>query len=292
MRVFKKQRLDERDDMDRIQLVESLECRLMLSATPCDSDDELLDSTSPDISAMTVGLTKQTAEELPVETIIRVQNGENTIANKQKTQISFGSIPQKWAGPSQTFTIYNDGATPLTLGTITLPKGYTLDGPQTSIIDPGSSVSFTVTLKTKVVGKYNGKVSIMYNGGEAESSKFSFPIGGVVTAWVPNIVGYFKGKITIKKWFVSKSFDAEITVTEQTGTSFKGVAKIKQVGSDIPFSGTLNSKLTFELKFEQKKVKGKLNGNVAKNGNRIWGDAEIKAAISLDGDFEINRVSK
>lgn len=292
MRVSNKQRLLERGNMDRLRLVESLEFRVMLSATPCDTDGDLLDTIVPDVSVMTAGLTDQPAEELPAEAVIRVQNGQKTITNRQSAAISFGSVPQKWAGTSQTFTIYNDGAAPLTLSSINIPKGYTLGAPLATTIEPGSSTTFTVTLKTTVVGKYLGNVSIMYNGGGAKTSKFMFPIAGVVSAWVPNIVGHFKGKITIKKWFVSKSFDAEFNVTEQTGTRFKGVAKIKQVGSDIPFSGTLSPKLTFQLKFDEKKVKGELNGNVAKNGNRIWGKAKIKAAISLDGKFEIDRVSK
>ena len=41
----------------------------------------------------------------------------------------FGSVGQFATAPTQTFTVYNTGTGPLTLGTPTLPAGYTLTDP-------------------------------------------------------------------------------------------------------------------------------------------------------------------
>jgi hypothetical protein len=282
----------------RAAMVEGLELRLLLAAPPGDPGQTTADESTPPVFAVAADVPQQAAgeeqvdEEVSPAAILRVQSGAQTLASGQKTRTSFGSAMRGTAGPSRTFTLHNDGDAPLTLGTITIPKGFKLRGPRAANVAPGGSTTFTVTLKTAAVGKFAGNVSIAHDGGAAGPSKFVFPIGGAVTVWVPNLVGHYEGDITIKKWFVSKSFDVELDITEQQGTRIKGTAKIERAGSNIPFTGTLNSTLRFTIRWDHDNIEGQLNGAVSKNGRRIWGSAEIDVAIDLDGDFELDRVGR
>lgn len=83
---------------------------------------------------------------------------------------------------SRTFTINNLGDAALTVGTPTLPLGFSLGSFPSPIVTAGSSTSFTVTLDALAAGTYSGEVSFVNNDGD--ENPFNFTITGNV-AQVP-----------------------------------------------------------------------------------------------------------
>ncbi len=60
----------------------------------------------------------------------------------------FGWVLQGEAAVSHTFTIRNDGTAALTLGTVTIPAGYTVTEGLSASLAPGESDTFTIQLDT------------------------------------------------------------------------------------------------------------------------------------------------
>ncbi len=87
-----------------------------------------------------------------------------------------------------TFTIENEGAQDLTLGTtLNLPTGYTLmnpsvatlfDGATTTTVNPGTSVTFDLQLDAGTAGTFAGTVSFDTN--DADENPFNFNVTGLV----------------------------------------------------------------------------------------------------------------
>jgi hypothetical protein len=82
---------------------------------------------------------------------------------------------------ARTFTVRNVGDADLTLsGPITLPSGYTLQtAPDSSVIAPGSSTSFTVRVNPGVAGTYAGTIGIGTD--DADESTFRVNVTATVT---------------------------------------------------------------------------------------------------------------
>ncbi len=91
----------------------------------------------------------------------------------------FGSVVQGGDPITRTFTIRNDGVATLTLGTVTVPTGYTLAEPPFSNLGPGGSDTFTVQLDTTTAGTKAGNISFSTN--DLEENPFNFRITGVVS---------------------------------------------------------------------------------------------------------------
>jgi subtilisin family serine protease/uncharacterized protein (DUF2141 family) len=80
----------------------------------------------------------------------------------------------------QTFTIHNAGSLNLTLGTITLPNGFSLvAGPTVTTLAPGAATTFSVQLDAAAVGTYGGLVSIVTN--DPNANPFVFTVTGAVS---------------------------------------------------------------------------------------------------------------
>ena len=79
---------------------------------------------------------------------------------------------------TQTFTINNTGNAPLTIGTPTVPLGFTLGSLPSTVVTGGSSTSFSVTLDALASGTFSGDVSFVNNDGD--ESPFNFTITGTV----------------------------------------------------------------------------------------------------------------
>ena len=107
------------------------------------------------------------------ENVLSVQNpgwGDGTY---------FGTVTQNSTPPTRTYTVQNTGTGPLTLGTPTVPSGFTIIEPLTGPIAPGGSDDFTVQMSTSTIGTPSGNISFTNN--DAAESPFSFAISGTVT---------------------------------------------------------------------------------------------------------------
>lgn len=122
-----------------------------------------------------------------------MSTGGNSIANGQSTPIDLGTTQLGNTLPTQTFTVTNAGNGTLTLGTPTLPSGYTLVEGLNSTLAPGTSDTFTIALSGSTRGTYAGTVSITSN--DPSASPFTFGVTSRITA--PQIaVSYNGGTIT------------------------------------------------------------------------------------------------
>jgi len=91
----------------------------------------------------------------------------------------FGTVAQNAAPPTRTYTVQNTGTAPLTVGTPTVPLGFTIIEPLNGPIAPGGSANFTVQMSTSTVGTPSGNISFSNNDGA--ETPFSFAISGTVT---------------------------------------------------------------------------------------------------------------
>jgi hypothetical protein len=97
----------------------------------------------------------------------------------------FGSVNQGGTPISRTFTVRNEGGSALTLGTVTVPTGFTLTEGLSGSLAPGASDTFTVQLDTVTLGTKAGDISFATNDGD--ESPFNFRITGIVPAAAANL---------------------------------------------------------------------------------------------------------
>lgn len=107
---------------------------------------------------------------------IRVTLDNSTLANG--ALVNFGSTTEG-TPLVRTFTIHNDGADALTVGTVNAPAGYTVTSPPTSPVTGGSSTSFTVQLDATAAGTFTGILSFLNN--DADDNPFELAFNGSVT---------------------------------------------------------------------------------------------------------------
>jgi Ca2+-binding RTX toxin-like protein len=109
--------------------------------------------------------------------------GGNAVANGATTPIDFGAATQGQTGATRTFTVTNSGTDTLTLGTVTLPAGFTLIDPLVGPLSPGASESFTVQVDTSSAGVKSGTVS--FANSDPTQNPFTFAITATVNAVPP-----------------------------------------------------------------------------------------------------------
>ena len=109
-----------------------------------------------------------------------ITDGDTSPSNTDFTD--FGSATQGGAAVVRTFTVRNDGGSTLTLGTPTLPAGFSLmaGDPLVSSLAPGASDTFQVQMSTTSTGTKSGQISISNN--DSNESPFNFSITGTVNA--------------------------------------------------------------------------------------------------------------
>ena len=117
-------------------------------------------------------------------------NGTNIVDGDTSPSTSdytdFGSVTQGGTAVQHTFTIRNDGAAPLTLGSITPPSGFSVIKSPASSIAAGSSDTFTVQLNTTTAGTYSGDITFSDN--DSNENPFNFFITGTVNALPSNVI--------------------------------------------------------------------------------------------------------
>ena len=104
-------------------------------------------------------------------------------------------MQQGSTSPIETFTVSNDGAQTLTLGTITVPAGFILVKPFGASVLPGDSDTFIVELNTALAGSFVGNVSFSNNSGNLNQTPFLFEIKGESLA--PPAIAVFGGGLAI-----------------------------------------------------------------------------------------------
>jgi CII-binding regulator of phage lambda lysogenization HflD len=132
-----------------------------------------------------------TVTEQPVPEIVVFGNNQNITDGDDIPSTSddtdFGSIEQEQAGQSRTFTVENIGNAGLTLGSVTLPNGFSLTEGLSSTLTAGTSDTFTIQLDTSEVGTYEGNISFVNN--DSDENPFNFTVSGIVTEQsLPEIV--------------------------------------------------------------------------------------------------------
>ena len=149
---------------------------------------------------------------------ITVQGGGMTIVDGDTTPSTdnltdFGTAVGPGSPVSHTFLVRNDGTDTLTLGTVTVPTGFTLtDSPRTSLGPYGGRTTFTVRLDASVPGVKSGDISFSTN--DTDENPFNFRITGTVIA-APETILIYNGR------YIQ---DGDITPDTDDGTSFGHVA--------------------------------------------------------------------
>ena len=91
--------------------------------------------------------------------------------------VNFGSTTTGTA-VTKTFTVENSGGHDLTLGTLSLPNGFSLVGSYASSVTPGSSTTLQVRLDAQTTGTFSGEFSLANN--DADENPYNFTISGEV----------------------------------------------------------------------------------------------------------------
>jgi C1A family cysteine protease len=114
---------------------------------------------------------------------VSIADGDTTPSTADGTDL--GIVEPGGTPVSRTFTVYNDGNATLTLGTVTVPAGFTLSEGLPSSLAPGSSDTFTVRLDVTTPGTKAGDISIATN--DSNENPFNFRITGTVTTAATNL---------------------------------------------------------------------------------------------------------
>jgi len=92
---------------------------------------------------------------VPAEEITVLYDGV-PLTDGQSAPIDFGVVAQGASGVGKLFMVRNDGKQALSLGGISVPAGFTVSGPASSVIAPDKTTHFTITLLTDDIGTFGG----------------------------------------------------------------------------------------------------------------------------------------
>ena len=126
---------------------------------------------------------KPTAPEVFVTGLndVTITDGDSTPTTTDGSD--FESIDQNATAVTRTFKVANSGDANLTLGTPSVPTGFTLTEGLTTSLAAGANDTFSVRLDNSVVGIKHGDVSFSNN--DSDENPFNFAISGVVQAATP-----------------------------------------------------------------------------------------------------------
>lgn len=176
-----------------------------------------------------------------------------------------------------TFTITNVGVDNLTLGSITVPAGFTVLTPPSSPVPGQSSTTFVVRLTAAAPGTFSGQVAIPNN--DPNENPFTFNINGTVTAPsvqvfdgstpLVNNSGVANFGVTTPSTPITKTF----TITN-SGTGQLNLSNLTVTGSDFVIvapgfgSSTVlpGQSTTFRVRFNAL-AEGTVNATVSFNNN-------------------------
>jgi len=129
------------------------------------------------VPSATFTVTVETAPEITVlGNGLSIADGDTMPSTTDGTD--FGSVAQGGTAITRVFTVYNDGTAALTLGTVTVPTGFTLTEPLSPSLVAEASDTFTVQLDSATPGTKSGAVSFATN--DSDENPFHFEITGTV----------------------------------------------------------------------------------------------------------------
>jgi hypothetical protein len=109
---------------------------------------------------------------------------DNSIDTSTANGTYFGNLAQNTPGVNETYTIANTGIATLSVGSVTLPSGFTLISAPPSSITAHSSGTFTVQLTTDTANTFGGDLSFATS--DSANNPYSFVIQGEVTPAEPS----------------------------------------------------------------------------------------------------------
>lgn len=109
---------------------------------------------------------------------ITVLYGGSVIADGETVPLDFGQVAQYDATVEHVFTIRNDGPDVLAIATVKVPAGYTVTQPGNTLLAPGETTTFGVTLDSDIMGVHAGEVT--FPNSDQDETPFNFAITGTV----------------------------------------------------------------------------------------------------------------
>jgi hypothetical protein len=167
------------------------------------------------------------------------------LTDGQSTPIDFGVAFLLGESPQRIFVVRNDGKQSLVLGAISAPAGFSVTGPASSVLLPGSSTYFTVTLETGTVGVFNGNISLANS--DSDENPFNFIVTGEVQDIDFQIVygtdssGASGSSVSIPVFYTASDEDSTLTgigvrihydSSKLTWDSFSDVYAFGKIGQD------------------------------------------------------------
>jgi|GEM_PF-2127043 len=159
-------------------------------------------------------------EPIPAEIIVRgfnnvvIEDGDNKVTAADGT--NFGSVLEDGTPKIQTFTVINLGDLPLTLGSVSVPTGFTLLDDLSGPLNYGESDTFTIQLDVDIVGTKSGHISFSNN--DADESPFNFRITG-------KVIDVVHPEIRVNGLNGVEILDGDNKSTAADGTNFGSVAQ-------------------------------------------------------------------
>lgn len=182
---------------------------------------------------------------------ITVFDGATLIANGSAVPIEFGTFVQGRTGPVRTFTVRNDGALPLTFGSISVPEGFVITDGLPGVLASGVSDSFGVRLSTAASARRAGEITVSNNDGD--ENPFHFAVQGTVIPFDAPDISVLDGLRSIENGTgVPIDFGTGVlgqaAVTRTFTVRNDGNATLTLAGIDVPAGftllGTLSASLT------------------------------------------------
>jgi len=169
---------------------------------------------------------------LPPE--IAVWLGPDPISASQAAAIDIGTVIKGSPAPQLVFTVTNEGGEQLTLGTLSVPAGWTVVKPPPDSLGLLASDTFILSLGTLVSGTFAGTVSFSTNdadGGDGVENPFSFPVTGIVGA--PSQLTVASDPLDYQENAPPLALDGDLTVTDSDIPALVG-ARIQITGNYVP----------------------------------------------------------
>ncbi|TVQ60901.1 MAG: DUF1573 domain-containing protein [Phycisphaerales bacterium] len=153
------------------------------AVVPGDYDGPLSFLNNSSVNPFTLNLTG-TVEMLPDPPMLRVQRGDNVIPNNGSDAFPATDVN---VAVQRTYTIFNDGGSPLNITGFRTPTGYTAVAMPAPQVSPGDATSVTIQLDAVCGGLFVGDVRFSTDDPDAENFRFTLtgnveepaPSGGV-----------------------------------------------------------------------------------------------------------------
>jgi hypothetical protein len=185
--------------------------------------------------------------------------------------LSFGGVVINSAGTSASATFTNDGASAMTVNSVTMPSApFTVTGMPSpgSQIAPGQSITATVTFAPSAVGTYNDNLLMSTDGGDANVTLSGS--GGTAPAMTISPMNIDYGSVPLggtltQSFTVSNTGGTDLTITKskppESGTGFTATTDLAE-STVIPPGQTLTETVAFTPS-----VTGALTDTWTINGN-------------------------